>query len=46
MYKPHALHTVSPAGDRRHSGVCVVLQLLVFVSDFLADLLQHYAHSQ
>lgn len=38
MYKPHALHTVSPAGDRRQSGVWVVLQLLRSVSVFSVDL--------
>lgn len=32
MYRPQALHTVSPVGDRRHNGVCVVLQLLQDVS--------------
>lgn len=32
MYSPQALQTVSPVGERRHSGVCVVLQLLPVVS--------------
>lgn len=37
MYSPHALQTVSPVGERRHSGVCVVLQLLRSVSLLYAD---------
>lgn len=31
-YNPHALQMVSPAGDRRHSGVFVVPQLLAQLS--------------
>ena len=30
-YKPQALQMVSPAGERRHSGVLVVPQLLAFL---------------
>jgi len=32
QYNPQALQMVSPAGERRQSGVRVVPQLLVFVS--------------